>query len=249
MLDLWVYIFGSVLVVSLISFVGLFALSVKMNVLRKILIYLISFSAGALLGDAFIHLLPEMAEQYGFSLEISSYILGGIVVFFVLEKIIHWQHCHEPISEEHVHSFAYMNLVGDGLHNFLDGLIIAGSYLVSVPVGIATTVAVILHEIPQEIGDFGVLIHGGFSRGKALLFNFLSALTAVLGAVVALWLSNIVSNLEYYLVPIAVGGFIYIAGSDLIPEIHKERNLTKSILQTIAFLAGIGVMALLLFLE
>jgi len=248
-MNLSAYILGSVLIVSLISFIGAFTLSIKIDKLRKVLIYLISFSAGALLGDAFIHLLPEIAREYGFSLKISSIVLGGIALFFVLEKIIHWQHCHEPISKSHVHSFAYMNLVGDGLHNFLDGIIIAGSYLVSIPVGIATTIAVILHEIPQEIGDFGVLIYGGFSRKKALLLNFLSALTAVLGAVFAIWLGQFVQNIESFLVPIAVGGFIYIAGSDLIPEIHKETNLWKSILQTIAFIAGIGVMALLLLLD
>jgi len=218
--------------------------------LRKILIYLISFSAGSLFGDAFIHLLPEIVEETGgFGLNISLYILSGIVIFFVLEKVIHWQHCHMPITKTHVHPFAYTNLVGDGLHNFIDGMIIAGSYLVSVPAGIATTIAVLLHEIPQEIGDFGVLLHGGFSKGKALLMNFASALTAVLGAVVTLLLAGTVESITSIIVPIAIGGFLYIAGSDLIPELHKETAMGKAIIQVIIFILGIAIMAALLLLE
>ena len=241
--------FLSVLIVSLISFVGVFTLAVNAERLRRILIYLISFSAGALLGDVFIHLLPELVKSGTFTLTTSLVILGGILLFFVLEKVIHWQHCHMPLTKHHVHSFAYMNVIGDALHNFIDGMIIAGSYLVSVPAGIATTIAVVLHEIPQEIGDFGVLIHAGFSKGKALFLNFVSALAAVLGALVALFLSGNIEGLERFLVPFAAGGFIYIAGSDLIPELHKHNHLKQSWLQTLAFIAGIAVMALLLLLE
>src|SRR3989344_1612613 len=218
------YALTSVFIVSLISFIGLVTLAINARRLKGILIYLISFSAGALFGDAFIHLLPEAVAKHGFSLSISLSILGGILLFFMLEKVVHWQHCHLPITSEHVHPFAYMNLIGDGLHNFIDGIIIAASYTVSVPAGIATTLAVILHEIPQEIGDFGVLLHGGFTRAQALWVNFLSALTAVVGAIVAFWAIGIVEQIEAIVVPIAVGGFIYIAGSDLIPELHKETN-------------------------
>ena len=240
----------SVLIVSLISFIGILTLSMNTDRLRKILIYLISFSAGSLFGDAFIHLLPEIVEETGgFGLNISLYILSGIVIFFVLEKVIHWQHCHMPITKTHVHPFAYTNLVGDGLHNFIDGMIIAGSYLVSVPAGIATTIAVLLHEIPQEIGDFGVLLHGGFSKGKALLMNFASALTAVLGAVVTLLLAGTVESITSIIIPIAIGGFLYIAGSDLIPELHKETAMGKAIIQVIIFILGIAIMAALLLLE
>lgn len=248
----FLYALISVLVVSLISLIGIITLSINLERLRKFLIYLISFSAGALLGDAFIHLLPEIIKEVGFGLSISMYLLLGIVIFFVLEKIIHWNHCHGEIVEDgkkHVHAFAYTNLIGDGLHNFLDGIIIASSYLVSLPVGIATTIAVILHEIPQEIGDFAILIHAGFSKGKALAVNFASALMAVLGVIVVFILGDIVENLEIILVPIAAGGFIYIAGSDLIPELHKHSSkLAKNLLQLIAFLVGIGVMALLLLI-
>lgn len=250
MSDVFVYSLVSVLVVSLVSLIGIFTFGIKIKKLKGLLIYLISFSAGALLGDAFIHLLPEVVKERGFGVEISAYILLGIVIFFILEKIIHWNHCHGEIignGEKHVHSFAYMILIGDGLHNFLDGVIIASSYFVSIPAGIATTIAVLLHEIPQEIGDFAVLLHGGFSRGKALLVNFGSALLAVIGAVFVFAVGSKFNGLIEMIIPIAVGGFIYIGGSDLIPELHKHSStIGKNVLQLIAFLIGIAIMFALL---
>ena len=248
--QIWFYTLVSVFLISIISLVGILALSFKTEKLKKFLIYLISLSAGTLLGDAFFHLLPETLETTKI-FTTSLFILIGITLFFFLEKIIHWQHCHANIlDEKHIHSFAYMNLVGDAIHNFLDGIIIAASYLISVQAGIATTMAVILHEIPQEIGDFGVLIHGGFSKTKALAVNFISALAAVLGAIITLIATSTIQNIESYLVPIAIGGFIYIAGSDLIPEIHKHsEKISKSLLQIISFLIGIIIMVLLLLLE
>src|SRR3989344_6078308 len=165
MLDIWIYAFVSVFVVSLISLVGALTISINEKKLKGWLIYLVSFAAGALFAGAFLHLLPELIEEHGFSVYISVMILGGIVLFFILEKVIHWHHHHVHFSDEKVHSFSLMIIIGDALHNFLDGLIIASAYLINVQVGIAATIAVILHEIPQEIGDFGVLLHGGFSRG------------------------------------------------------------------------------------
>lgn len=248
MQQIWLYSIGSVLLVSLISLIGIFTLGIKQNRLKTILIYLISFSAGALFGDAFIHLLPEIIEE-GFTIMSGVLILAGILTFFILEKFVHWQHCHMPVCETHIHPFAYMNLVGDSLHNFIDGLVIAASYIVSFPVGIATTLAVLLHEIPQEIGDFGVMLHGGFSRIKALALNFLTALTAIIGVIIGLVLNNIVPNLKLIVLPIAIGGFIYIAGSDLIPELHKETNIKRSIIQIITFILGVLIMLSLLWLE
>src|SRR3989344_8314754 len=172
--DVWIYTIISVLAVSLISLIGVITLSIKTQKLKTFLIYMIAFSAGALFGDAFIHLLPELAEENGFTLTISGFTLSGIALFFATEKIIHWQHCHMPQNKEHVHPFAIVNLIGDGVHNFIDGLIIGVSYIVSVPLGIATTLAVIFHEIPQEIGDFAVLVHAGYDRKKALFLNLLS---------------------------------------------------------------------------
>lgn len=251
MQQIFIYTIISVFLVSLISLIGILSLSLKTKFLRQFLIYLISFSAGTLLGDAFIHLLPETIETYGLSLQLSLSILGGIVIFFVLEKFIHWQHCHGEITQEHhIHPFAYTNLIGDALHNFLDGIIIAASYMISIPAGIATTLAVLFHEIPQEIGDFGVLLHAGFSKSKALAFNFLSALTALIGALLTLWLGSSITAIESVLVPVAIGGFIYIASSDLIPQLHKHSDkLSKSLLQLISFILGIAVMASLLLLE
>jgi len=244
------YTLISVLIVSLISLVGVLTLSLKASTIKKWLIYLVSFSAGALLGDVFIHLLPEIAEEPGFGLDISLYILSGILFSFIVEKVINWRHCHHPTTKEHPHPFVLMNLFGDFLHNFVDGLIIGASYLASIPVGIATTIAVVLHEIPQEIGDFGILLHGGFSKNKALFLNFVTALSAILGAVVSLVLGVIVENSLVFLIPFAAGNFIYIAGADLIPELHKYEFTTKgSFFQLLAIILGIGVMTLLLFLE
>jgi zinc and cadmium transporter len=238
----WLYALASVILVSLMSFVGILALSVKMEQLKKVLLWLVSFAAGGLLGGAFIHILPETVAEFGFGIETSLYVLGGIVLFFMIEKFIFWRHCHHPTTKEHPHTFAYMNLVGDGVHNFIDGLIIAASYMISIPVGVATTLAVILHEIPQEIGDFGVLVHGGFSRRKALLMNFLTALTAVVGAVVALLLVGVMENIGALLLPLAAGGFIYIAGSDLIPELNKRVCGERAMPQLVFLVLGIAVM-------
>ncbi|HLD98032.1 MAG TPA: ZIP family metal transporter [Candidatus Nanoarchaeia archaeon] len=249
MLDVLLYTIISILVVSLISLVGISLLSLKAAKLEKIIVYMISFSAGALLGDAFIHLIPEAVEENGFSIFVSISILSGIAFSFVAEKIIHWRHCHHPTTSSHPHHLTKMNLVGEGVHNFIDGIIIATSYLISIPVGIATTIAVILHEIPQEISDFGVLVYGGYTRTKALLANFLISLTALLGAVITILIGTRTENILIFLIPFAAGNFIYIAGSDLIPELHKETKLKVSLAQLILFILGISVMFLLVFLE
>ncbi|HBP00888.1 MAG TPA: ZIP family metal transporter [Candidatus Moranbacteria bacterium] len=248
-MEVWFYTIASVLIVSVVSLIGVMTLSLGKNTLEKILILLVSFSAGTLLGDAFIHLIPESME--GGNGAVSIYILSGLLFFFVLEKFIHWRHCHEAGCPEHSHALPSMILVGDGLHNFIDGMIIAASYLISIPVGIATTIAVLFHEIPQEIGDFGVLVHGGFSKTKALFYNFASASTSVLGAVLVLVASSYSENAEIFLVPFAAGGFIYIATADIIPELHKHKShkLSESFKQLTFFVAGIFVMWLLLFLE
>ncbi len=211
---------------------------------------MVSFSAGALFGDAFIHLLPEAAEEAaGFTPTLAVYLLCGIIFSFIIEKFIRWRHCHLPTTEEHPHPVAFMNLIGDAVHNFIDGLIIGGSYLLSVAVGIASTLAVIIHDIPLDIGDYGVLIHGGFTKQKALFFNFLTAAMAIIGAIVALVAGSLVEHTGTFLVPFAAGMFIYIAGSDLIPELHREVDVKKSFMQLVCFLLGIGVMLLLLLLE
>ncbi|MDO8481429.1 MAG: ZIP family metal transporter [Nanoarchaeota archaeon] len=248
MAGVWLWALGSVLVVSLLSLIGVITLPFKAKKLEGFLTFAISFSAGALFGDAFLHLLPEVVQKSGFGVQISLYIICGIAAGLVMEKIIHWRHCHMPITKGHIHRFAWMNLWGDAVHNFIDGIIIASSYIISAPVGIATTLAVIFHEIPQEIADFGVLVHGGFSKARALFLNFITALASVIGAVVALLASASLPNLTLFLVPFSAGTFIYIAGSDLIPEMHHEEKLSKSLGQFLVFALGVGFMALLKFL-
>ena len=250
MLETWLSALASVIVVSLISLIGVLAFSMKEENLKKILLYLVSFSAGGLFGHAFIHMIPEAVGKNGFGLQVSLYILIGIIASFIVEKFLQWRHCHIPTSEEHPHSFAYMNLFGDAVHNFIDGLIIGGSYLASIPLGVATTLAVVFHEIPQEIGDFGVLIYGGFNKSRALFFNFSTAVTAIFGAIVALSLGFLIQDFIPFLIPFAAGNFIYIAGSDLIPELRKEEvGLLKSALQLTAFVLGVLILFSLVFLE
>ena len=247
--EIWFYTILSVLIVSLISLIGVFTLGIKENKLNKFLIYMVAFSAGTLLGDAFIHLLPEVVEESGFTLLISSYILIGLGFSFSVEKIIHWRHCHHITNKNHPHPLTTMNLVGDSIHNFIDGIIIGASYLISIPVGIATTIAVAFHEIPQEISEYGVLIYGGYTRKKALLANFLIALTSVLGAIFTLIIGIKSESIIAFLIPFAAGNFIYIATADLIPELHKNSKLKESIIQLILFVLGILVMVALLGLE
>lgn len=252
------YALLSTFFVSLVSFVGIATLSLKRAWLHKILLFIISLAAGALLGDVFIHLLPEVVEETGeFSVQISIMVLVGILAFLVLEKYVLWHHHHEIETPEdhalhqhhHPHSLGIMNMVGGALHDFLDGMVIAASYLVSPLVGISTTLAVILHEIPQEFGDFGVFIHSGFSVKKALLINFMSGLLGIAGAILVLVLSEQSETIAQYLIPFTAGAFIYIAGSDLIPEINKEKVPLNSFLQLFSLILGIVIMYALTWLE
>ena len=225
----------AVILVSLVSLVGIF-LFLKEKVIKKYLFYLVSFAAGSMLGAAFLDLLSEAFES-GFKEIIPIFILVGILTFFALEKFLHWHHHHTGKKEVHV--FNYLNTIGDGLHNFLDGAIIAVSFLSSTKLGIVVTIAVIAHEIPQEIGDFAILIYGGWSRLRATAINFLTALTAVLGALAAYSYSRFIENSSLYIISFAIGGFIYIAGTDLIPEIQKEKNVKKSFLQFLFLVLGV----------
>ena len=230
--------------ISLISFVGALTLFLKKQVLDKLLLTLVAFSAGALIGGAFLHLMPEAILKTGMDstaiLNLFLFLLLGFCTFFMLEQFIRWHHCHK--LEHTIKPVSYLILVSDGLHNFIDGLVIAASFIISFPIGITTTLAIALHEIPQEIGDFGILVYGGFERKKALLFNFISALTAILGGIVGYLLYSIIENSIVLLLPFAAGNFIYIASSDLIPEIKHKENAKKSAVHFLAFLAGIGLM-------
>ncbi len=219
----------AVFIVSLISILGIFVF-LKEKTLNKILFFLVSFAAGSLLGAAFLDLLPEALEG-GFKESVPVFILLGILSFFILEKFLYWHHHHTGHEHEEVHGFTYLNVIGDAIHNFLDGAVIAVSFMNNTALGIVTTIAIIAHEIPQEIADFSILIYGGFSKMKALVYNFLTALTAVIGALAAYFYSNAIENSTIFLTSFAVGGFVYIASTDLIPEIHKEKDFRKSIAQ------------------
>lgn len=249
MITIYLYAVGSVLLVSLISLVGVFTLSLKEETLKKYIGVFISLAVGALLGDAFIHIIPGAFEQSINSNVISSLVIAGILVFFILEKFLHWHHHGEDATSTEIHPVGKLILVSDGIHNLIDGVIIGASFFISIPIGIATTLAVILHEIPQEIGDFAVLIHSGYSKNKALWLNFVSALLAVVGVVLALVFGSIAEASIVWLLPIAAGGFIYIAVADLIPELHKHEGGNNSVLQIIAVIVGVGLMLLLTFLE
>ncbi len=244
-----IYTLISVIAISLISFVGAVALTLKGDLLKRSVFILVSLAVGALLGDVFVHIIPEAYGELDDPLLISLAFIAGILLFFVLEKVLHWHHHTSEHVEEHPHPVGKMVLIGDGVHNFIDGLIVAGSYLVSVEVGIATTVAVILHEIPQEIGNFGVLIHAGYTKAKALWYNFLSALSAVVGAIVALAIGSMTETFAFWLLPLTAGGFMYVALSDLIPELHKDRRLSQGVIQVLAIMVGVLAMTALLVLE
>lgn len=232
-----IYILVSVIIISLISFIGVLALVFKKKKIKELIVTLIAFSAGALLATAFFDLIPktiELAGDQGFSL-----ILIGIIVFFLLERVIHWHHC--GTEECDFHAEGYLNLIADGFHNFLDGVVIAIAYIADIRLGIITTFAVAVHEIPQELGDFFILIHGKFSEKKALFFNFISALTSILGALLTFFLVSSIQSLVPLLLALASGSFIYIATTDLLPVISKETNRKKMMLHTLAFFIGIIV--------
>ena len=240
-----IWIFSAMIVVSGISLVGILTFGMKTKLFDRMLVLLVGFAAGGLMGGAFLHLLPEAIERSDAN-TVFLYALIGFVVFFLMERYFYWRHCHDGKCD--AHAFTYLNLFGDGLHNFTDGLIIAASFVTDVRLGIVTTLAVIFHEIPQEIGDFGILIYGGFSKRKALFFNFICALTGILGAIIGYILSKVAADISLFFISFTAGGFIYIAASDLIPELHKQKNLKKANAAFIAFILGLMFMALTKFI-
>lgn len=236
-------IIGATLLISSGSLIGVLAISIKPVVLNKFLLPLVSLSAGTMLGASFLHLLPESVESMDAHL-VFQLALFAFIAFFLLERFLHWRHCHD---ENHLtrHTIGYMNLLGDGIHNFIDGLLIAASFAAGDSLGIVAVLAIALHEIPQEIGDFGVLLHSGFNRNKALLANIAVSLTAVLGGIVGYFLTHSTEIFASYLVPVAAGGFIYIAGADLIPELKEGKTSKKTIATILMFVTGVVLMMLL----
>lgn len=239
-MNTFLLILGSTFFVSLISFVGVLTFTIKTKLLDKLVLILVSLSAGALMGGAFLHLLPEAVGMVT-NVNVFLYVLLGFIIFFLIEKILHWRHCHKGNCS--VHTFTYMNLIGDAVHNFIDGLVIAVSFITDMRLGVSTSMAIAFHEIPQEFGDFGVLVYGGISKVRALFLNFSIALIAVAGGVVGYFVSSFYAQqFSVFLLPLAAGGFIYIAASDLLPELRKVETLKKSVSTFIVFLLGILLM-------
>ncbi len=247
-MGIWLQTLIAVSLVSLLSLVGIASLAIGRKRFQSLLFFLVSFAVGGLFGDAFIHLIPESFRVESTRAWASAYILSGILLFFILEKFIRWRHCHAS-TEEHSHPVVSMNIIGDAAHNLIDGMLIGASFSVKPEIGIATTLAIILHEIPHEMGNFGILIHCGLTVKKALLYNFLSTLSAIFGALITLGIGHSVHGFTQALIPITAGGFIYIAGSDLIPELHHDVGVRRSLAQLICIFVGVGIMALLLMME
>jgi zinc and cadmium transporter len=230
--------------VSAVSIIGIFALFLKDRILEKILLLLVGLSAGAMMGGAFLHLLPEAMEEFGEGAGIAPFViaLGGFLFFFLVEKVLHWRHCHKGHCD--VHSFGYMNVIGDGVHNFIDGLILAATFMADEKLGLVALLAIILHEAPQEMSDFGVLLYAGFKKMKSLVLNYISATMVIAGGMVGYFFGGAESFVKY-LLPFAAGGFIYIATADLLPEIKKEMRWKKFLPSFLMFLAGILLMLFL----
>jgi zinc and cadmium transporter len=235
---LWILL--ATLVDGLMGLIGVFSLWIKEKLFQKLLMVLVAFSAGALLSGAFFHLLAESLASLPVML-VFAYMMVGFIVFFVVERFLHWHHCHEE-KECKVHPVSYLILIGDGIHNLIDGIIIGASFLVSIHFGIITTLLILAHEIPQELGNFAVLVYSGFGRTKALIYNFIAQLTCVLGGIAGYFLSSSVQGVIPFILPFAAGGFIYIAASDLVPELHKEPKLKKLLLSFGFFILGVIVM-------
>jgi len=244
MMNEFVYAIVSVVSVSLISLIGVFTISLKQEFINKIILVFVAFATGSLLSAAFFDILPEAVNHGGEGA--FFYVFIGIIMFFVMERYIYWRHCHMEECEKHYHPMTYLNLIGDALHNFIDGSLIAASFLISIPLGVVTAFAIAAHEIPQELGDFAILVHGGFSRKKALIFNFISALAAVLGTIMTFFFTRGIEGLIPIILAVAGGGFIYIAMADLIPEIHKETKKESIVIQFAALLFGATIVFVLI---
>jgi zinc and cadmium transporter len=242
------YALASAAIVSLVSLVGIATLPFSEESIKSITFILVSLAAGALFGDAILHILPDVFRHDPHTVRSSLWVLAGILASFMFEKFLRWKHHHEVEGVEGIKPVGRIILVSDGLHNLLDGILIGASFQVNHSVGIATTLAVALHELPHEIGDFGVLIHSGYSKGKALLFNFLCACIAIAGVVVAFAFQSSLDNFPWVALPLTAGSFLYIAGSNLTPELQKEHMPEKSLIQCVAMMAGVGLMTWLLFL-
>ncbi|HEY9784046.1 MAG TPA: ZIP family metal transporter [Candidatus Obscuribacterales bacterium] len=239
---LWIYALMSAAAVSAISLIGIATLAFKPDLLKRFIIPLVSLAAGAMFGNAFLHLIPEAFEELGSGLTAPLLVIAGIFLFYIVEHLLHCRHeCGQPHES---HRVGYLSLMADGLENLIDGVAIGAAYLVSPATGLATTLAVMLHEVPTEVGDFGVLVHSGFTPKQAIRWNLFSALASVVGVVLALGLGASIAGFSAFVAPIAAGAFIYIAAGALLPRVLKATD-SHSLVQLLFMAAGVGAMLLL----
>jgi zinc and cadmium transporter len=235
------WILGSGLLMSAIALVGSVTLVLREQTLQRILLPLVAFAAGSLLGGALFHMLPLALAQIESPGPVFLTAAAGFVVFLALEQFMHWHHCHRDLMD-HVEPSTYLILIADGLHNFLGGLAVGGVFLVDVQLGIMAWLAAAMHEVPQELGDFGVLMHGGWKKASALWFNLISGLTFLLGGLVVYFASIRFQINTDYLIAFGAGNFLYIGASDLIPQINKEETLANNLLHFAALVAGLALL-------
>ena len=233
------WIIGATVINSLLGLAGVFSLWVKENTLARTIKILLPFSAGVLLGGAFFHLLAESLIRLSANMSFLIAIIG-FLLFFVFEEYLHWHNCEEC----EIHPYSYLMIIGDSVHNLIDGMVMAGAFIVSVPIGIVTTLMVIGHELPQELGVFAVLVSGGIEKSKAILYSFIAQCFCILGGIAAFIFMSRVEMLSAYILPFAAGGFIYIAAADLIPGMHKTEGFQK-VLSFIWLCTGIAFMILI----
>jgi zinc and cadmium transporter len=245
----WLNALAAATLVVMVSLSGAAVLWIRESTLRIVVPMLVAMAVGVLLGDAFLHLIPEAAEQLGSIATVGVYTMGGFVLFFAIEKGVRWQHrpdIHASDGSGNIQPMARMNLIGDAAHNFMDGILIAGSFSVDPVLGWATTAAIIMHEIPQELGDIGALLCRGYTPGRAVILNFICALAVIPGVLVTFLAGQVFHPLEMYLLPVAAGGFIYIAAADFLPALHRGESLRASTAQvavvSLGMLSMYGVM-------
>jgi zinc and cadmium transporter len=236
----WIVLSG--LLMSVIALIGAAALLLRESTLQRVITPLVAFAAGSLLGGAFLHMIPASIDEMGTGVALFAWILVGFSLFYAVEQFLHWHHCHRQYSDCHQPQ-QYLILLGDGLHNFVGGVAVAGAFMIDIRLGMTAWLAAAAHEVPQELGDFAVLVHGGWSKKTALAYNLLSALTFPFGGVLA-YLASFRIDVSF-LVPFAAGNFIYIAASDLVPEVNKQRELGPSFVHFFCLLSGIAVLLLL----
>lgn len=233
------WIAGSGVLMSLVALIGSVTLLLSPRVLDRLLLPLVALAAGSLLGGAAFHMLPAALAAVPAERHVWTMFVLGFIGFMGLEQIFHWHRCHKGRPDSR-RPLTYLVLIGDALHNFVGGMAIASTFLVDIRLGITAWIAAAAHEIPQELGDFGVLVHGGWPKGKALLLNVLSASTFLVGSLLTYALSHAVD--VTYLIPFAAGNFVYIAAADLVPEVNKHASAGVGALHFAAFSVGVGLM-------